>query len=31
MASEKKYDVPLAKIYLLPKLFTAGNLFFGFL
>ena len=31
MVSEKKYDVPLAKIYLLPNLFTAGNLFFGFL
>ena len=31
MASGKKHDVPLAKIYLLPNLFTAGNLFFGFL
>lgn len=28
---EKKHDIPLARIYLLPNLFTAGNLFFGFL
>ena len=28
---EKNSETPLAKIYLLPNIFTAGNLFFGFL
>ncbi len=28
---EKNTETPLAKIYLLPNAFTAGNLFFGFL
>ena len=27
---EKNSETPLAKIYLLPNIFTAGNLFFGF-
>ncbi|MBP5191684.1 MAG: CDP-diacylglycerol--serine O-phosphatidyltransferase [Opitutales bacterium] len=31
MGNEAKQNIPLAKIYLLPNLFTAGNLFFGFL
>ena len=31
MQTEKSTETPLAKIYLLPNTFTAGNLFFGFL